>query len=1094
MAIEVAKYQFQSWARRGIAAHIAEPDTLGQPGAALPPGERASVPIGVSINGAPQPAKSFELVGPGDIQGVMREMVVRTEPRHWITSFEPNYLAFVEFYDEDFPWRYTPARPQGENLRPWIVLAVLKADEFGRDDRRVPLPVVTVRRPQALPPADATWLFAHVHTEQDIPGSELSNLEQYLRNLREAVAGDPDKIYSRLLSPRHLEPDQTYHAFVVPAFEVGRLAGLGRPTSGVPAQQPAWDSTTTGLELPVYYDWEFRTGERENFESLVRLLKPEVLSERVGIRDMDCSRPGFVRVDDRGIPRPVPAGGSVGLPAAAPAVQGLEGALKTDRTRPKPATYTPNAFQDELQVLVNLPDTVHTDPTVTPGPAGEDDDFLKDPVVSVPFYGQNHARQRKTDTVTLDVSTGASGWYHELNRDPRNRVPAGLGTVVVQKGQERFVQKAWQQVEAVYEANRKIRLAQFALQVSTRYHVQVFSRLGAGALLALTRPVHAKVLGSPTTVFDQIQGSRLVAPVLGAAFRRLVRPAGKLRHRLAAHAGGFEHAALIAAVNEGRVSPAPPRAVPPGLPSVDGLAEAVRGRFQGPVLRWLIANRRWLPALLLLALAAIGWLTGAWWLVIVAVPAAAGAAGVLYLAADRGETSDLLTDPERAARAVAAVAPRPSFRVVLDEPASPPSGGAPPAPPPPEPAPGGATGAPADSAEAAAFRRATIDLQQRLQIRAPAPVERGAFDLERASATLIRAIDPRVSFPRRLSALVRIPGRSLSRPEDLVDAMAHPDIDDAMYAPLRDINKELLVPNLQLIPPNSISLLETNPPFIEAYMVGLNHEMGRELLWREYPTDLRGSYFRQFWEVKGVSNPDTPADAERRKDVTRLHTWPASSPLGSHRPPPDPRADVPAGGKHVVLVIRGELLKRYPNTVIYAQKAIGDGQGNRVLRETDLTPEQFDTELKFPLFRAEIDPDLRCFGFDLTTDQARGTAPSRDFPGDTRGWFFVVQEVPGEPRFGMDIAYQATQDADANPLNDPRDTWDNLAWNLFGAAEPAFVPRAPAPAFPRPDAKEIAAHPWGSNAAHMAYALFQSPAMVAVHADEMVIETPAVPA
>ena len=56
------------------------------------------------------------------------------------------------------------------------------------------------------------------------------------------------------------------------------------------------------------------------------------------------------------------------------------------------------------------------------------------------------------------------------------------------------------------------------------------------------------------------------------------------------------------------------------------------------------------------------------------------------------------------------------------------------------------------------------------------------------------------------------------------------------------------------------------------------------------------------------------------------------------------------GEEQVVLVIRGELLKRYPNTVIYAQKALDDGEGNKVIRETDLTPEQFDEELKFPLF------------------------------------------------------------------------------------------------------------------------------------------------
>src|SRR5262245_34087008 len=125
-------------------------------------------------------------------------------------------------------------------------------------------------------------------------------------------------------------------------------------------------------------------------------------------------------------------------------------------------------------------------------------------------------------------------------------------------------------------------------------------------------------------------------------------------------------------------------------------------------------------------------------------------------------------------------------------------------------------------------------------------------------------------------------------------------------------------------------------------MVGLNHEMGRELLWREFPTDMRGSYFRQFWEVKSVSNPDTPSDAEKLKDITQLHRWQSTRAQGSHKPDPGPTADVQPGQKQVVLVIRGELLKRYPNTVIYAQKAIDDGQGNNVIREQDPTPQQFE--------------------------------------------------------------------------------------------------------------------------------------------------------
>jgi hypothetical protein len=1074
MTIEVAKYQFQSWARRGISAHIKEVDTLGNSATALPPNERATVPIGVSINAAQQPAKDFALRGPCDIVGTGQKMVVRTEPRDGVLGVEPNYLAFIEFYDEDFPWAFTPARPDGERLRPWVSLLVLKKDEFKRDDSRLPLPVVNVKGQSALPPSEETWLFAHVHTEQDIAPGELSNLESYLKKLQAAVTTDPDKIYSRLLSPRHLEPNTSYYAFVVPTFEGGRLIGLGQPTSGVPAQKPAWDATTTGVELPFYFDWEFSTGERQDFESLVELLKPRVLDARIGIRSMDCSHPGFVKADGEGRERPALPGGQAGLPAPDPPIQGLEGALKTDRTKPLPLTFTPNAFQDELQILVNLPETIQTD---LKAPPGSEADFLNDPVVTVPFYGQNHARQHKADKVSLDVSK--AGWYHDLNRDPRTRVPAGFGTGVVQKHQETFMQKAWQQVEKVYEGNRKIRNFQFIMQVSAFYNAKFFVKLAPEKLLAVTSMVHAKVLGSPTTIRQQLLESRLKTPVFSAAFRRLSRPAGKLAQRLSVDGEPFDYSGLVNAVNEGRISPAPPRVVPAGIPSVDDLAGRIRPRTLPAWLRWLMQNRLWVLLAVLVLLLLLGILSGSAVVLAVAGVLAVGAVvGFLWL---RRQSDDIeaaeeaaaaLVVPEKAEAAVRSAPSQPGFNVVL----------------------GGETVAPAatpgsspsaDSVEARNFRSAALDLQQRVVIRAPDKPALRAFDVAGAHAKLARAIDPNVAFPFRLSAFVKIPGRSFTRPEEIVDAMAHPDFEDAAYTFLRDINKELLIPNLHLIPPDTISLLETNPKFIESYMVGLNHEMGRELLWREFPTDLRGSYFRQFWEVKGISNPDTPSDAEKLKDIVKIHTWPSTSALGSHRPEPGPTADVQPGEKQVVLVVRGELLKRYPNTVIYAQKAIGDKQGNNIIREDDLTPTQFEQELKFPLFRAEIDPDLRFFGFDLTIEKAKGTSPSNDFPGDKRGWFFVIQEIPGEPRFGMDIAYEATLDSDNDPTNDPKDTWNNLAWNLFGPTEPGFVKRFPAPRFHKPGHEDLTKHVWAKNSAEMAYSLFQTPVMVAVHSSEM---------
>ena len=1074
MGIEVAKYQFTSWARRGISAHINEQDTLGNPAAVMPPGERASVPIGVSINTTPQTPKDFALSGPGDIIGIQRDMIVRTDPRHWITNVEPNYLAFIEFYDEDFAWRYTPAKPQGEHLRPWIFLLVLAEGEFDRDDHRLPLPVINVKTPLAFPPSDETWLFAHVHTEQDIPGSELSNLEIYLRSLREAVATDPDKIYCRLLSPRHLEPNLNYYAFLVPAFEAGRLVGLGKSTAGVPAQKPAWDATTTAVEMPFYFDWYFRTGAEEDFESLVKILEPRILDERIGIRSMDCTRPDFVKVDNKGRERPLAVGELRGLPPTNPPIQGLEGALKTDRTKPLPEVFTPNPFQDELETLVNLPETIEVD---IDAEQGSEEDFLNDPVVTVPFYGQNHARQHKTDKVLLDVTK--AGWYHELNRDPRNRVPAGFGTAVVQKGQEKFMQKAWQQVQKVYEANRKIRNFQFFLQVSMRYTTHFFNKLEPEKLLAISAPVHARIMASPTTIRHQLNESRLAAPVLSAAFRRLARPTGKLARRLGGDERPFDFAELVTSVNDGRITPAPPRTVPEGLPSVDDLAGRIQPLKFPAWLQWLIKNRLGVLLLVLALLLFLAIFTGAW--VISLVLAGAAGAGFFWLQQQHNlnEAAETLINPEKEREAIAQVPPQPSFNVVLDGETS-----APPATP-------GASSE-VDSIEARNFRSAAIELQERLVIRLPDKPARQAFDLAAGHRKLTRALDARVAFPFRLSAFVQIPDRTFTKPEEIVDAMAHPDLEDAMYGYLRDINKELLIPNLQLIPPNTISLLETNPRFIESYMVGLNHEMGRELLWREYPTDLRGSYFRQFWEVKGISNPDTPTDAESLKDITKVHSWESTSRLGVHKPI-NPEAEVGAGEEQVVLVIRGDLLKRYPNTVIYAQKAIPDAHGNNIIRETDLTDEQFEIELKFPLFKAEIDPDLRFFGFDLTIEKAKGELPSRDFPGDTRGWFFVIQEVPGEPRFGMDISYQATTDSDTNPGNDLRDTWNNLAWDRFGAVEPSFVKLTPAPTFPNPNNAELNAHRWGHSSAQMAYILFQTPVMVAVHASEMLPPPPPPP-
>jgi hypothetical protein len=188
-----------------------------------------------------------------------------------------------------------------------------------------------------------------------------------------------------------------------------------------------------------------------------------------------------------------------------------------------------------------------------------------------------------------------------------------------------------------------------------------------------------------------------------------------------------------------------------------------------------------------------------------------------------------------------------------------------------------------------------------------------------------------------------------------------------MYEPLRDLSQDLLLPGLDAVPPDTVLGLETNRRFVEAFMVGLNFEMAHELLWRGYPTDQRGTYFKQFW---GGGDGD----------ISPLHLW-GNRALGDG-------ATAPAREKFVML-LRSALLRRYPNAVIYLAPAQQGGSHAR-------TPSEDPSLEKQPVFACSMQPDIAFFGFDVTADQATGADGGS-------GYYVVIQEHPTEPRFGLDV-------------------------------------------------------------------------------------------
>ena len=227
----------------------------------------------------------------------------------------------------------------------------------------------------------------------------------------------------------------------------------------------------------------------------------------------------------------------------------------------------------------------------------------------------------------------------------------------------------------------------------------------------------------------------------------------------------------------------------------------------------------------------------------------------------------------------------------------------------------------APGVEAAAFKAAAVQLQARLAVQAAPVAVAPAAGVADARADLLGGLDPAMTIPRRVLATISSirpvrPPTSPPTDDPIEPIMAAPEFPHAMYGPLRDLSTEHLLPGLEHVPPETLALVRTNQAAIEAYLVGLNHEMSRELLWRGYPTDQRGSYFRRFFDA---------AD----DDITAVHTWAPSSALGDHGARP---ATVE---EPLVLLVRGELLRRYPTAVIYAMKARWDPvMGRRDLEES----------------------------------------------------------------------------------------------------------------------------------------------------------------
>lgn len=1097
------QYRFMPVVRRGLARSYAAPDALA--GLEARPRVQVGLTLSAALDGNPagtvENSIGMRLYGPADVIGIDPRLIVRTDPKPFVSNFEPNYLVLIDFDPPDFPWMFTPAAANAQRLRPWLVLVVFDRDHAGVAPpamRGGPLPRIALNAAQArseLPRLSESWMWAHAQMASDLddPGA-----------LATAMRQDPARNISRLVAPRRLQPATRYIACLVPTFDAGRKAGLGEvvatdANAPIPLD-PAWtdDPTArTDIELPVYFHWEFSTGPLGDFETLARRLTTP--AKYPAGSDLNAklfklgTAPVLLDAD-----RLLTAGGVKQTVL-------YEGALVSTAlgTPAFPAAASPSAdVAARLAAIVNDPEAMN----LAQGPAE------RVPTIAPPVYGGWHAMKHVVPPTELNA-----GWLADLNLDPRYRLAAGYGAEVVRLYQEEFMQSCWAQVGDVLRAQMLLNFGKLALEVGKRVMARHIASLPPERVLSVLGPARGRLGVAPQeTVQGLVARTSLPDAVIDPALRRLLsaqRPALKAAVRRAQQAPiATQVKQLFASLSLASKNPKlidPTQFVPDGIFGTDVYDGLELPSSSGALvhLEPLLGWSRTLPAGEIRALRSAstrlrrvgvvprpqptlgavrksGLMTETHRLQFAALIRHSGTAlderGLMTAVAqaDVRGTEGLLMSVKRGATAVD-VAPlmidgrSGALQFVRDG-----RRGLAKVPPgalaavrttglkrygtaavfatlPPNtlPASAGAEPVQIDSAGAGAFvGTGAAAAADTVTATVPAPIKDRAtmtrlssafadfnarlkhpgakfvatdFPLAATAATALAKVDPAQTIPARVASMLSVADSRLKietagefnslfvgrRYLDLADdrlrylipltfdrVMAYPKIPLPAYEPLSKKLRDAFLPGAEDIPNDFVLLLKTNPRFVESYMVGLNHEMGRELLWRGYPTDQRGTPFRQFWKR-----------LDGKLDIEPIHRWTYWTPIGSQG------AASAEQKEWLVLLIRGELLKRFPNTIIYARMKSPAPNSKKLGVPEEFPGKTMQDLIQDPVFFGTLPPDITFVGFPIP-------------PAQRNDWCFVIEEQMTEPRFGFD-------EADSGRAAPAVKGWKDVRWSDVDVAQ-----------------------------------------------------------
>jgi hypothetical protein len=673
------------------------------------------------------------------------------------------------------------------------------------------------------------------------------------------------------------------------------------------------------------------------------------------------------------------------------------------------------------------------------------------PTVVPPIYGGWYAGRRIVEPPKLGPPSDVTTWFEEVNLDPRHRAAAGFGALLVERQQEALMASAWDQLGAIDDANELLRRGQLGREAASA----LFDRLKdleLGDFFRVTAPVHARIAlegdEGKTTVARRLASSRIPAEAFDPALRRVWRRRGPVRRRQQAAPALNDMLVRMSGGETAVTSPGVFPLQPDGMVSVcsitDMIAPARIGSdfepgitvedhgttlapleptFCGPAIT--CESLRRLQDLKTLLRRRFR-------------DSEPDPAGIVVPSRDSGRDDDTKS----------------SFAGLAD-------------------------------LNLEAIREAMCGALDTLLVPDEPPGSTGptTLNLEELRPLIENALNPAVTVTERVLARIalNLAPDAAEREDPLEPITSSPEFPQPMYESLKEISQDLILPGVETVPQNTIGLLQSNRRFIEACMLGVNSAFTGEALWRGLAIGGRSTYARQFWNVEdaiATAAPATTADERalraQLKDMREIRCWNGAR-LGAN--PQHKGCDRgSAGTAHVpedalVVLVRGDLLKKYPDTLVYVVAADG---------AVPPAPSSDLAKRIVPVFSGTLAPDLSFFGFPFTEAQARQRGDGAKFP---TGAYVVLEQRPGEPRFGVDEGSGAEPssplgDSDGLSLDYLRDESEGTAL----AAGEHIDGTVPSPLTPALTTM------WQVGSAGIAAMTLQKPVRVAVHFDRMLPE------